>query len=176
MRRFFFFLPLFALFALLAGCEPGEDPNLVEDCSKRKPAEVIIGTGQYAFKPIDEKVNITFGPQGGAHVWFSLRCRNIGPFAVVFPSIRDVTTGTLLSQPGIKAGVHLIYNAAEEADEAAGIYGYLNNVFVPEDGSPTFSLSDLPGRKVVLAADVQDHCKASSKGELEVTLGEEETQ
>ena len=173
MRDLLFFLPLFAL---LAGCEPGEDPNLEEDCSRREPGEVIIGTGQHEFKPIDQKVNITFGPQGGAHVWFSLRCRNIGPFAVVFPSIRDVATGTLLSQPGIKAGVHLIYNAAEEADEVAGIYGYLGNIFLPEDGSLAFTISDLPGRKAVLAADVQDHCKASSRGEIEVTLGEGETE
>lgn len=173
MRRLFFLLPLFAL---TAGCEPGEDPNLYEDCSKRKPAEVIVGTGQYAFEPIDHEVELTFGPQGGAHIWFSLRTRNIGPFAVVHLGIRDVETGMTLSQAGIKAGAHLLYNAAEEADEVSGLYGYLNDFFLPEDGAEVLRVSDLPGRKAALWANVDDHCKAGGKGEVEATIrgGQEE--
>jgi hypothetical protein len=43
--------------------------------------EVEVGTGQFEFEPLvdDAPVDVVCGPQGGQHIWVSVRARNLDP-------------------------------------------------------------------------------------------------
>lgn len=45
------------------------------------PAELIIGTGETGFEPLaqDQDVTLVRGPQGGVHLWMSLRAQGLQP-------------------------------------------------------------------------------------------------
>lgn len=74
-------LPL-VLFGLSA-C-PGRD---AEDSCAAAQTEVEIGTGEEAFVPLAESdpLPFVFGPQGGYHVYGSLRARGLGQGDPTFP-------------------------------------------------------------------------------------------
>src|SRR3954470_6633861 len=114
---------------LLLGCGPGPDPSLAAACGARKPAEVIIGTGEEEFTALGQSVEVQVGPAGqGAgsfHIWFALRCRNMGPNVLAAIGVDDVMTGQLLSPTSLREAVTLQYNPAEHADEVFGIRGFL---------------------------------------------------
>lgn len=65
------------LLALFAACDPTSD----EACAAaaEKPQELTVGTGELTFQSLadGDKVGLTYGSQGGVHVWGSLRVSGI---------------------------------------------------------------------------------------------------
>ncbi len=172
MRTALFLAPMLALPA----CGPLAD-NLDLPCAERRPAELTVGTGEDAFEPVAGVIALQFGPQGGAHLWLSVRTRSLGPSVRISYGVRDVATGMPLSQPGLQSITELVYNAGQEAHEAAGLYGYLNDVFVvPDEDGPVegagkvLYVRDLVGRRASLWAKVEDACKKPIKAEVEATI------
>lgn len=140
----------------VAGCTPesATDPDLDLPCGEREGREVVVGTGESHFEAIgDSGVSIVAGPQGGHHILIGLRCRSLGPKVTAEYGVRDADTGEELTLPNLHSVLLLEYDG--EADEASGIYGYLDGRFV----------MDLPGRHVALWATVTDDCDAPTSGE-----------
>jgi hypothetical protein len=67
--------PLLLVAVAAGGC--GGQPQM-------GPPTAIIGTGVFAFVPIadGDRVPIIHGPQGGHHIWGSVRARNVDPSAL----------------------------------------------------------------------------------------------
>lgn len=139
------------------GCSP-QDPVWALSCADRTERSVEVGTGQGQFVDADaaplEKV---FGGQGGEHIWMAVRLTGFGPTAQVTHGIRDAENDTEYSGP-LQDTVQLHYNGAEDASEAAGMFGFLS-----------FE-SDPSGRDVVLWAKVSDQCGVIAEGEANGTV------
>lgn len=162
MRASFF---LVASAALLVGCGPGADPAL-GPCAARKPAELYLGTGADRFEPIRDTIEVQLGPpgQGGGsmHIWFAMRCRNMGPHVVAEIGVDDLTTGDLLTPISLREAIDLEYNPDQQADEVYGIRGFLEG------------FSDIPavktGDMVKLWVKMDDDCKAHEEAEAVTTV------
>lgn len=148
------------------------DPALSAPCAERAPGEVEIGTGAEVFAEISESVEVQIGPQNGGHVWFALRCRNLGPRVRVALGVRDLATDMSLSEPGLRVTEDLVYDPRARADEIAGLHGYLNDFFeVPGPAGPgapggtTLGVRELTGRAIALWVKVEDACGARAAAE-----------
>ena len=53
----------------------------VAGCSTEGPPTIVLGTGFFEFEPLKDNgsVSIVRGPQGGYHIWISVRGRYIAP-------------------------------------------------------------------------------------------------
>jgi hypothetical protein len=138
---------------------PDADMALAAPCAARAKGQVEIGTGADAFAELSGSVDVAIGPQNGGHVWFALRCRNLGPRVEVSLGVRDLATGMSLSEPGLRVTEDLVYDPEAGADEIAGLHGYLNDFFeVPGPDGPgapggtTLGVLELGGREIALWA------------------------
>ncbi len=63
--------------AFLIACEPVSYP----ECRRFLAADPVleIGTGIESFEPLPDELGYEFGPQGGWHVWGSLRTEGVWP-------------------------------------------------------------------------------------------------
>jgi len=77
------------LLSTLAGCEP----------TGAGAASLALGTGEYGFEAIGDlgTVELVHGPQGGWHVWLSVRAENLNPVRVEM----DLTT-EVMGMPGTR--------------------------------------------------------------------------
>jgi hypothetical protein len=84
-----------ALLALASGCGPVDpiEPPLPVPFEPSGTLRFEVGTGEASYRSLDpgEHVSITFGPQGGEHIWFGARCQGAGSPAKVRYSIVDIT-------------------------------------------------------------------------------------
>jgi hypothetical protein len=69
--------------ALALGCDPGPEEPEPFDLPDGGVATTVleVGTGRDRFVPLGEadEVEVVFGPQGGYHIWGSLRTRGLDP-------------------------------------------------------------------------------------------------
>lgn len=166
---------LFPVAISIIGCGPGPDPELAASCEDRPPAEMLVGTGEDEFEPVNQTIVVQAGPAGqGAgsyHIWFGLRCRNLGPHLVGQLSVTDVATGQLLTQDGFRLAVDLEYQPDQHADEVAGVRGYLLAGYPDGSDDPTaIGGSSLLGRQIKMKASVEDACKRHMESEVTATV------
>lgn len=142
-------------FGLMAfGCsEP--DPVWALPCDQRPEREVIPGTGEDSFRPVENKsVAPTSGSQGGSHIWFSVRLRGFGPEASVRFGIFDAEDSSIVYSGPNAEHVELSYNSQQDASEAAGMFAFLSD-YDYENDRPAPSPR---GQSVIFWADVSDQC------------------
>ena len=142
--------------ALVFGCSP-PDPAWSVACTERGARDVIPGTGDGAFVSVDEgEVPVQSGSQGGQHIWFGVRVKNMGgPEVTVQFGIVNAEDPTIVYSGPLAEREVLGYNAEEEASEVAGMYGYLQTAWDPNTDEP---LPGPEGKAIVLWADVTDEC------------------
>src|SRR5689334_1921019 len=64
----------------VAGCgdPPAEDTAAPDDgCALAGEPTLVIGTGESAFEPVEDSVELVHGPQGGYHVYVALEATHI---------------------------------------------------------------------------------------------------
>lgn len=85
-----------------------------------------MGTGQHEFIELSENsmVPIVSGPQGGSHLWISLRTRAIGSNAMIEYGANEINTGELLSWEGLRYVAAL--NKGQHGGEVHGLTCFFN--------------------------------------------------
>jgi len=156
---------LLALTTLLAACDPLTDPAL-GPCGTRKPAAFILGTGEEKFEPIHDTIEVQIGPPGqaggGSHIWFAMRCWNMGPHVVAEFGVNHLPSGALLTPPSLRQAIDLEYNEAERADEVYGIRGFL--------AMDPFTDMLFTSHQVKLWVKMDDECKVHKEAEAVATV------
>lgn len=123
---------------------------------------VLVGTGETEFEAVEKAsgVSLIEGPQGGMHIWVSVRCQNLGPRVEIEYGVRDVTTGELLSVKGLVLVADL--SPEDEWAEQVGLTAFLT-------GSDP---ADYEGQRVQLWATVTEESGDSAMDQAEtVVLG-----
>ncbi|AKT40519.1 hypothetical protein [Chondromyces crocatus] len=95
-----------------------EGPRNVEDFE--------VGSGDRAFEALerDATIAIIAGPQGGYHIWLSVRCTACGPELLLTYGVEDAESGApMTSAQGLQAWTVLL--DAGSFREASGIVAYL---------------------------------------------------
>lgn len=85
-----------------------------------------MGTGRNEFIELTKNtiIKIETGPQGGSHLWISVRTRALGTSALLEFGVNDGQTGELLTWEGLKLVMPL--NQGPEGGEAHGLSAFLN--------------------------------------------------
>ena len=121
------FLGALAL-ALTAACSSVEEVSSgADDFGAIDPEAFEVGSGTDDFHPIapGDPLFITGGPQGGYHVWLSVRCGACGPDVLLTYGIEDLDTGEPMTRrDGLQS-----YHRVEEVDgwrQVTGLTAYLS--------------------------------------------------
>lgn len=158
----------FVLTLPLVGCTP-KDPVWEMPCEDRPAREVIPGTGEDQFVPLDQgPIPIEYGDQGGSHLWFSVRLRGFGPDAAIQLAVIDADDPAVVYSGPLLRAAKLEYNPNVERSEARGLFALLEAY----DDARMKPRPSPAGKKVLFMADVTDECTpepvhGESAGEVE---------
>lgn len=162
---------LVASAAILAGCQGESGDPALGPCADRAPAIAVVGTGKDRFEPIGQTVPVQIGPPGqgiaGFHIWYGLRCQNLGPHILAEIGVDDVETGALLTPLGLREAIDLAYDEVERADEVYGIRAFL---VTPAADAGGIDPSMLTGRKVRLWVKAEDTCQSGIEADVTATV------
>jgi hypothetical protein len=114
------------------------------DTLQRGDGTLLVGTGAGEYTALSEgdAVEAIEGPQGGVHVWVSLRCDRCAEFTPVMLGTRSAETGDwLMGEPQQQT---VMFQTIEGTRAAVGLTALL----------PGSSGQDFVGHQVVLAASV----------------------
>lgn len=151
---------LVATTALITACAP--EPT----CGPAEDATLELGTGVAAFEPILTEVSYEPGPQGGFHVWGSLRAQGIAPGKPNQFGDPDnpVVSYTITLDGEIVGGFTEVRRPFFRTD-TIGVYEIIGEeLFLFGDPEP------LVGREVQLDAAVLDACGATASATQTATL------
>jgi len=152
-----------AFVALIAGCR--EEPI---EATPGEPAAITmsIGTGEAAFEALTEgeTIPLILGPQGGYHLWISVRCDGCSDLAILGYGARDSTSGEPLSYESLEREIAYPYDGG--TTDVFGLVGHL------QSNDP----SSYVGRSAVLWASIRPGPDEEPYAEARaaVTIGEEE--
>lgn len=109
------------VWALGAGCTGGDPPV---DCENPVVA-VEIGTGDQSFEPLadGDPVTMVHGPQGGWHVWGSLRATGFAALVDIRYTIEDLDSGVFVCDQQYRVQTASV---SECQGEYVGMFGYLD--------------------------------------------------
>ncbi len=109
---------------LLAGCQPY---TAEESCNENPDPAVAVGTGESTFEALatGDPVPIIHGPQGGWHIWTSMRLTAMPEYVRARVLISVVDSGEVISDYS--------YNVAVLEEDSChayypGMYGYVDAV------------------------------------------------
>jgi hypothetical protein len=92
------FAAAFASLAFASGCTHVIQP----EGPTGKPAfEVGTGEGEFDTLGPSVAVPINYGIQGGTHIWFAARCKNLGPNAALTYSITDANGAVVSTEQSV---------------------------------------------------------------------------
>lgn len=151
------------LWLALAACD---DPTTTEDCP-RGSASLEVGTGEDAFVPLsaDDPLPFVRGPQGGHHVYGSLRATGVrpgdpaDPYGPHSPLVTFVLTVDGAEVAALRAQPRLF----TEGPDGDTLVGQLV-VFSLPDPTP------LDGAAATFSAEVTDECGATATDARDVVL------
>lgn len=154
-----------ALLALVA-CEDGGTGGC--DDLADVQASLEIGTGQLAFEPIGEVTGFERGPQGGYHVYGSLRAPGVwSGNEDAFDETRPVVSFTLVDDAGGFSGGYLnLVRPMTNNDE--GVAELVGDLVILDISEP----SQAEDADVTLAAEVTDACGVTVSAEATTRLAE----
>lgn len=139
---------------------PAEDPKFVlaEVPASPPTLTVEVGTGTKDFVALadGDAVDLTYGPQGGFHIWTSVRVRNANVSGVQINLRAKLDDGSLVGPPS-RTAVNL-----EVKDDGSAVAGGLRS-FVE-------NASDLRGKRVTLSAEVVAADRRHGAGERRVVV------
>ena len=147
---------------LLAGSctAPAEDPKFVLAAVPATPATlaVEVGTGTKDFVALadGDPVELTFGPQGGFHIWTAVRVKNVVATGVQVNLRAKLDDGALVG-PASRMALSLEVNDDGSAT-AAGLRNFVENA------------SELRGKHVTLSVDVIAADQRHGAAERRVTV------
>jgi len=165
MRRLFFlFLPL-PILAVLVGCPPAPPPDLgppPKDCAKRPSASVELLPREVDGGPgsADAGLLISYGIQGGDHIWLNVKCHHLGPIVLIEPTVRDAKTGEVLSESNL-VEVNDLGSSSSDSNPVEPDGGW---PVIRAEGRLAVAPSSVMGRTVTLSAKVTDACPQSAAG------------
>jgi hypothetical protein len=151
-----------------ASCGPGADAgacSLVADPDL--PGCMEVGSGSFSFQPLtpgNEAVEVIHGPQGGYHVFGSLRVRDVAlePGVSVLFHFRPAEACDDIMLPEAKTPIDIAADAFRNAGDGwRAAYGFL---VILDTTTP----DDLNGRRFVLGAEMTDAAGDVYRGESEV--------
>lgn len=153
-----------AIVAALGGdvaCSSSEpDPTFVlaEVPSTPPTLTVEVGTGAITFVPLAENdpVDLTYGPQGGFHIWTAVRIKNTTAPSVQVNLRAVLDDGTLAGPPSRAAG--RLEVQPDGTRVAAGLRNFIENS------------AEKRGRHITLKAEVVAADKSHGAGEKTVLV------
>lgn len=149
------------MFAVLMGCDSAGGPDAgPENCDAAASSEGMaleVGTGQTEFEPLQtrDSIPITYGPQGGTHLWIALRVRGAEEVSPVQLQVRS-PDGIRVFGAQSAVTVNLGPTDNDGWRERAGLFGFLDD---PEE---------VRDQAVILWARVGD-CQRAIEGEAAAT-------
>lgn len=151
------------LVPLLAACDPGA--QACEDAAAI-PGVLDVGTGESAFEPIadGDEVQVSWGSQGGKHVYGSLRAEGL-LLPVVRLSADDdplVDFALAYADGTVITGYGGLPRTFQQEGDAAVFTGEILQLDWREEGHD--------GLEVVMSARVEDGCGRVLEGEKRFTL------
>lgn len=136
-----------AVLAVVVGgacSSPAEDPKFVlADVPASTPTLTVeVGTGTKDFVALadGDPVDLTFGPQGGFHIWTAVRVRNVNATGVQINLRAKLDDGSLVGPPSRAAAS--LEAQPDGSAVAAGLRNFVDNA------------SELRGKRVTLTAEV----------------------
>lgn len=150
-----------ALAVVLAACSsPAPNPTFVLAEVPATPSSLVVevGTGTKGFVAVADggPVDLTYGPQGGFHIWTSIRVRDVVATGVQVNLSARLADGSLVGPPSRTAT-----NLDAEPDGSAtagGLRNYVENA------------SELRGKRVTLEAEVVAADKRHGAGRVTVVV------
>lgn len=131
-------------------------------------ASLEIGSGQLAFEPLGEVTGFERGPQGGYHVYGSLRAPGVWTGNEdAFDETRPVVSFTLVDDAGGFTGGYLnLVRPMTNNDE--GVAELVGDLIILDITEP----ADAEDAAVTLAAEVQDACGTTVTAEATTRISE----
>ena len=137
-----------------------EDPTFVLAPVPNTPAslQVEVGTGAVTFTPLAENdpVDLTYGPQGGFHIWTAVRIKNTTARSVQVNLRAVLDDGTLAGPPSHAAAPLEVQ--ADGTSVAVGLRNFIENT------------AEKKGRRLTLKAEVIASDQTHGAGERTVLV------
>jgi hypothetical protein len=152
---------------LMVGC-PGRDS--VDTACPEREATVELGTGTESFIPLADGDPLRFerGPQGGYHVYGSLRATGVDPGDPLYPfDLSNPHIGFNLRRDGVEIALLVDQPRALQALDDEGHVGVLGELVIFSVADPTA----LDGASVTFSGYLTDSCERGGESSREVVLG-----
>ncbi len=146
--------------------DTGIQVGVIDDACRCEEASLEIGSGPNQFVPIEEgeDVVMVFGPQGGWHIWGSIRAINTRDVVKIEFQVRDLVSDTIVVD--VKNQVGLAMND-DCSGTYTGMFGFLDVMHLAEGDLDTppellcnhpirmsMSMTDTGGRAVTRELDL----------------------
>jgi len=169
-QRWFQALGFAAIVGMAVGCDPTPD---CESAAMFEPS-VRIGVGEKAFEPLvdGDPVGLTWGNQGGSHIWIALETEGLNPGKKrAFGEDElgpDITFELLLDGLVVGSGFRFGLPLQGDAERAETVGNTL--YFYGTDEYWDQGISAFEGRDLRIAVLVEDTCGTVVSEEIPVTM------